>query len=467
MPDGFHLSVMVIRAVARSEYRAVGELFELPADEHTARIDSERRVMTEVSQKLSTATDSEPWPEVASVPSGPVAAASAVVADRLLRRAVAHLPVRIIYADGTVVGAGDASAPVLVISRPDRLARRMGRDGLIGFGESYMAGEWESTDLVGLLAVIAPALRDLMPRELRWLRPIIVASQARSSRPSPEQERRNVAAHYDDLSTDLFAEFLDETMTYSGAVFDRLPASWPDLAEAQRHKIDQVLDAAGVAPGTRLLEIGPGWGELAIRAAARGASVRAITPSERQMWLARQRVVAAGQSDRVHVELCDYRDIDGCYDAVISLEMVEAVGYRSWPDYFHALDRLVKPGGTAVVQAITMPHSQMLASRNSQTWTQRYIFPGGLIPSVKALLEITERRTTLRPVDMISLREHYAETLRLWRERFMQRRKTLGHIGFDEVFVRMWELYLADREAGFRSGQLNVYQWTFVNKAAP
>jgi len=467
VPDGFHLSVVVIRAVARSEYRAVGELFELSAEERAARIDSERRVMTEASQKLSTATDSEPWPEVASIPSGPVAAASAVVADRLLRRAVAHLPVRIIYPDGTVVGAGDASAPVLMITRPDRLARRMGRDGLIGFGESYMAGEWESTDLVAALAVIAPALRDLMPRELRWLRPVIVASQPRSSRPSREQERRNVAAHYDDLSTDLFAEFLDETMTYSGAVFDRLPASWPDLAEAQRHKIDQVLDAARVGAGTRLLEIGPGWGELAIRAAARGASVRAITPSERQVWLARQRVVAAGQSDRVHVELCDYRDIDGCYDAVISIEMVEAVGYRSWPDYFRAVERLVKPGGAAVVQAITMPHSQMLASRNSQTWTQRYIFPGGLIPSVKALLEITERRTTLRPIDMVSLREHYAETLRLWRERFMQRRKTLGHIGFDEVFVRMWELYLADREAGFRSGQLNVYQWTFINKAAP
>jgi cyclopropane-fatty-acyl-phospholipid synthase len=423
--------------------------------------------MTEASQKLSTATDSEPWPEVASVPSGPLAAASAAVADRLLRRAVAGLPVRVVYPDGTVIGAGDASAPVLAIIRPDRLARRMGRDGLIGFGESYMAGEWQSTDLVAALAVVAPALRDLMPRELRWLRPIIVASQPRSSRPSREQEQRNVAAHYDDLSTDLFAEFLDETMTYSGAVFDRLPASWPDLAEAQRHKIDQVLDAAGVGAGTRLLEIGPGWGELAIRAAARGAYVRAITPSERQVWLARQRVVAAGQSDRVHVELCDYRDIDGCYDAVISLEMVEAVGYRSWPDYFRAVERLVKPGGAAVLQAITMPHSQMLASRNSQTWTQRYIFPGGLIPSVKAVLEITERRTTLRPIDMVSLREHYAETLRLWRERFMQRRKTLGHIGFDEIFVRMWELYLADREAGFRSGQLNVYQWTFVNNAAP
>jgi len=401
------------------------------------------------------------------VPSGPVAAASAVVADRLLRRAAARLPLRLVYPDGTVIGAGDATAPALVINRPDRLARRLGRYGLIGFGESYMAGEWESTDLVAVLTVMATCLGDLIPRGLRWVRPIIVAAQPRSAPPSREQARRDVAAHYDDLSSDLFAEFLDETMTYSSALFRRLPASWADLAEAQRHKIDRVLDAAGVSAGTRLLEIGTGWGELCIRAAARGADVRSVTPSERQAWLARQRVAAAGHSNRVRIDLCDYRDIDGCYDAVISVEMVEAVGYRAWPDYFRSLERLVKPGGQVVIQAIAMPHAQMLASRHSQTWTQKYIFPGGLIPSTKAVLDITERRTKLRPVDWVSLREHYAETLRLWRERFMQRRKTLGHIGFDEVFARMWELYLAHREAGFRSGRLDVYQWTFISKAAP
>ena len=465
--DGSRTSVFVIRSAARSEYRDVQEPFQLSAVDHVARIDFDRPAMTKNSRNRSTAIDAECWPAVATVPSGPVAAALAVIADRLLRRAVVRLPLRLVYPDGTVIGAGDATAPALVIHRPDRLARRMGRYGLIGFGESYMAGEWESTDLVAVLTTMATGLSDLVPRGLQWLRPIVVASQPRSTRPSREQARRNVAAHYDYLSSDLFVEFLDQTMTYSSALFRRLPASWPDLAEAQQHKIDRVLDAAGVGPGTRLLEIGSRWGELCIRAAARGADVRSVALSERQLWLARQRIAAAGQSDRVRIDLRDYRDVGGNYDAVISVEMIEAIGFHAWPHYFRTLDRLLTPNGRLVIQAITMPHARVLATRNTRTWTQKYIFPGALIPSARAILEITERETGLRAVDKLSLREHYAETLRLWRERFLQRRKTLGHIGFDEVFARMWELYLADREAGFRSGQLNVYQWTFVNKAAP
>ncbi|HXO57330.1 MAG TPA: class I SAM-dependent methyltransferase, partial [Mycobacterium sp.] len=216
-----------------------------------------------------------------------MAAASAVFADRLLRRAVAGLPMRVAYPDGTVIGAGDASSPTLTVNDPDRLARRMGRHGLVGFGESYMAGEWESTDLVAVLTIMRPALNHLAPRRLRWLTPLAIAAPRGVPRFSREQMQRNIAAHYDDVSSDLFIEFLDETMTYSSALFDRLPASWPDLAEAQRRKIDLLLDAAGVGPGTRLLEVGTGWGELGIRAAARGAVVRSVTPSDRQRWLAR------------------------------------------------------------------------------------------------------------------------------------------------------------------------------------
>ncbi len=416
------------------------------------------------SEKRLSAIDSERWPAVVQVPSGPRAAASAVVAKRLLRRVADRLPLRLAYPDGTMVGAGDAAAPTLVIKHPDRLARRIGRHGLIGFGESYMAGEWESDALAEVLTVLATEMADLVPRGLQWLRPIVVASQPRSSRPSREQARRDVSAHYD-LSNDLFGEFLDETMTYSSAMFAELPASWPDLAEAQRRKIDRLLDAAGVGPGTRLLEVGTGWGELCIRAAARGADVRSVTLSDRQLWLARQRIAAAGLSDRVQVELRDYRDIGGNYDAVVSVEMIEAIGFHAWPNYFRTLKRLLTPDGRLAIQAITMPHDRMLASRNTHTWIQKYIFPGGLIPSAEAVLDIAAREGGLRPVDTLSLRPHYAETLRLWRERFMQRRKTLAHIGFDEVFARMWELYLAYAEAGFRSKYLNVYQWTFVDKA--
>jgi cyclopropane-fatty-acyl-phospholipid synthase len=413
--------------------------------------------------------DSQRWPAVAKVPSGPVAAASAVVTDRLLRRAAARLPLRLVYPDG-VVGAADPTAPTMVIHRPDALARRIGRHGLIGFGESYMAGEWSCKesphDLTQALTVFASSVADLVPGTLQRLRPIAPAFRPRWRSADRDQARRNVAEHYD-LSNDLFAEFLDETMMYSCALFAQLPdrsPKWPDLAAAQRDKIDRLLDVAGVQDGSRVLEIGTGWGELSIRAASRGAHVRSVTLSAEQQHLARLRVAAAGLSDSVQIDLCDYRDAEGCYDAVVSVEMIEAVGYHAWPRYFATLEQLVRPGGRVAIQAITMPHERMLASRNTRTWIQKYIFPGGLLPSTRVIADITERHTGLRTVDMTSLRPHYAETLRLWRERFTQRRDALAHLGFDEVFRRMWELYLAYSEAGFRSGYLNVYQWTFARE---
>lgn len=407
------------------------------------------------------AIDSARWPDVARPPVGPVAAIAGAVAERLLRRAAATLPVRMALPDGTVIGAADPTLPTMVIARPEALARRIGRHGLIGFGESYMAGEWHSTDLVGLLTEFGRSMGDLVPAALQRFRAVTLPRPPRTAHNDPAQSRRNIAAHYD-LSNELFSEFLDETMTYSSALFAQLPSTASGLADAQRRKVDRLLDTAGVGPGRRVLEIGTGWGELCIRAAERGALVRSITLSTEQQRLARQRVAAAGLSDRVDIELLDYRDADGCYDAVVSVEMVEAVGYRFWPTYFRALDRLVTPGGRVAIQAITMPHARMLASRDTHTWIQKYIFPGGLLPSTEAIIGLTERHTRLRTVDMMSLRPHYAETLRLWRERFVARRDEVAALGFDEVFRRMWELYLAYSEAGFASGYLDVYQWTFA-----
>ena len=412
----------------------------------------------EIAETGSTTIDSDRWPDVARVPRGLV---GAMIADRLIRRAAARLPVRLVYPDGTVVGAADATLPTMLIHRPDAFARRIGRYGLIGFGESYMAGEWSSEYPVGLLTEFAKYVGELIPPALQRLRPLAVVRSPRSQHNSRAQARRNIAEHYD-LSNDLFAEFLDETMTYSSALFETLPASQSDLLGAQHRKIDRLLDAARVGPGSRVLEIGTGWGELSLRAAARGAHVRSITLSAEQQQLAWQRVATAGLSDRVEIELCDYRDVDGRYDAVLSVEMVEAVGYRFWPTYFQTLDRLVTPGGRVAIQAITMPHDRMLATRNTYTWIQKYIFPGGMLPSTEAVMSITERDTRLRTVDMYSLRPHYAETLRLWRERFTERRDAMAALGFDEVFHRMWWLYLAYSEAGFESGYLDVYQWTFA-----
>lgn len=415
----------------------------------------------DVAQLSSTTICAERWPDVARVPTGRLSVLTAPIAERLFRDAAARLPMRMVYPDGTVVGAADPTLPTMTIHRPRRLARRIGRYGLIGFGESYMAGEWSSDDLAGVLTEFARSMDNLIPRSLQWFRPIAVVHQPRSHFNSREQARQNISEHYD-LSNELFGQFLDETLTYSSALFDTLPASRTQLAEAQHRKFDRLLDAAQVGPGSRVLEIGTGWGELCIRAAARGAQVRSVTLSAQQQQLARERVAAAGLSDRVQIDLIDYRDVDGCYDAVVSVEMIEAVGYHFWPTYFKAVDRLVSPGGRVAIQAITMPNSRMLASRNTYTWIQKYIFPGGLLPSVEAILGITERQTRLRTVNMTSIGPHYAETLRLWRERFLQQREAVSALGFDEVFHRMWELYLAYSEAGFRSGYLDVYQWTFA-----
>jgi cyclopropane-fatty-acyl-phospholipid synthase len=418
-------------------------------------------VSIDLAGTTTAAIDSDRWPALAQVPGGPLGVVSGLIADRLLRRATARLPVRLVYPDGVVVGAADPTLPTMAVHRPEALARRIGRDGLIGFGESYMTGDWDSDDLVGLLTEFAKSISELIPPALQRLRPLAVVRAPLSQHNSPEQARRNIADHYD-LSNELFAEFLDETMTYSSALFDELPASHDNLPAAQWRKIDRLLDAAHVGPGSRVLEIGTGWGELCLRAAQRGAQVRSITLSAEQQRLAQERVAAAGLSDRVDIELRDYRDVDGRYDAVVSVEMVEAVGHRFWPTYFQALDRLVVPGGRVAIQAITMPHDRMLATRNTYTWIQKYIFPGGLLPSTEAIIGMTERHTRLRTVDMLSLRPHYAETLRLWRERFTDRRDAVAALGFDDVFRRMWEFYLAYSEAGFRSSYLDAYQWTFA-----
>lgn len=398
--------------------------------------------------------------DIAPVPSGPLAAARAIVADKLLRRAAARLPVRVVYPDGSVVGAADTSLPTMRVRRPAALARRLGRSGLIGFGEAYMDGDWDCDDLAGFLTPWAASMGVLIPPILQRFRHLAVPRVPQAQRNEPPQAQRNVAHHYD-LSNDFFALFLDDTMTYSCALFDHIPGTAGGLADAQRRKIDRLLDHAQVGLGTRVLEIGTGWGQLCVSAAARGAHVRSVTLSSEQQKLALQRVEAAGLSDRVQVELCDYRDIQGQYDAIVSVEMIEAVGFDFWTTYFQTIDALLKPGGRFALQTITMPHERMLASRSTHTWIQKYIFPGGLVPSVRAIAETTSDTTHLRTVETISLRPHYAETLRLWSRQFAAQRESVSALGFDDAFYRMWQLYLAYSEAGFSSGYLDVHQWIF------
>jgi cyclopropane-fatty-acyl-phospholipid synthase len=411
------------------------------------------------------AVDPGRWPDVAAVPgSGPRAA----IARQLFRQLARRLPFRVRSADGRSFGSGSHGDPVMVLHRPEDFYARVGAAGLIGFGESYMAGDWDCDRLTELLTTLGRQVDRLVPPRLQWLRNAYVRRQPADTDANPDGARRNIQRHYD-LSNDLFALFLDETMTYSSAWFssaaDGIPlgaAGGPpgpgDLAAAQRRKIDRLLDEAGVKPGTRLLEIGTGWGELAIRAAQRGAQVRSVTISEQQRDLAVRRVAEAGLAGQVSVELLDYRQVEGSYDAIVSVEMIEAVARRYWPDYFGALARLLAPGGRIGLQAITMPHHRMLATRDTQTWILKYIFPGGLIPSVTAIEEnAASCGLTAARAPEFSL--HYAETLRIWQEKLLAYRDQLARLGFDEVFLRMWRLYLCYSEAGFRAGYLEVSQF--------
>jgi cyclopropane-fatty-acyl-phospholipid synthase len=403
--------------------------------------------------------EQERWPEVYAVPRGSV---RALVAERILRRAVRDLPLRVTLPGGRVLGAGGIGAPTLAVHRPAAFHRRLGARGLIGFGESYQAGDWDADDLPGVLKAFAVRMDALVPVPLQRLRSLYVARRPHDDRNTQAGSRRNIARHYD-LSDELFTLFLDPTMAYSSALFaedgqGRPVASSGLLTLAQRRKIDRLLDLAGVGPGTRLLEIGSGWGELAVRAAERGAQVRTVTLSENQLAYTQRRVAEAGLAERVDVQLCDYRALDGEYDVVLSVEMIEAVGREHWPVYFAALARLLAPGGRIGLQAITMPHHRMTATATTHTWITKYIFPGGQIPSVAAIEEHLAR-VGLRVADDLAFGEHYVHTLRLWRERFAGHARRLGALGFDETFRRTWELYLAYCEAGFASGYLDVHQF--------
>ncbi|GAA1263178.1 class I SAM-dependent methyltransferase [Kitasatospora nipponensis] len=409
------------------------------------------------------------WPDIARVPDSPLRAA---IAGRLLRTVARRRGLRVELPDGRLLVPAPAGAPVLRLHRPHTFLHRVGAGALIGFGESYQAGDWDSPDLVALLTALADAPQSLVPGGTRWLRRFSVQRPPHTESGSTGNTGRNVRRHYD-LSNELFALFLDPTMTYSAALFPtsgpdgRPPADWESLPTAQHRKIDRLLDLAGVGPGHRVLEIGTGWGELALRAAQRGARVVSLTLSHEQLALARRRIAQAGLSERAEVRLCDYRAAEGEYDAVVSVEMIEAVGRTYWPTYLRTLDRVLAPGGRVALQTITMPHEGMLASSRTYTWILKYIFPGGQIPSVRAIGQTAAAHTGLRLTSCQEYGPHYAETLRLWRERFTARAEDVSALGFDQVFRRMWELYLAYSEAGFRTGYLNVQQMLLTRDAAP
>jgi len=390
-----------------------------------------------------------PWTMLGPAPDRPVHTA---IARFLFHRAVRRMPLRAVLPDGIVLGVGGPDSPVMHV-RSDDFFRRTGALGLVGFGEAFMAGDWDADDPAAVLTPFARRLTVLVPRWMQRLRRFYVQHQPSRERNTLVGARRNIARHYD-LSNDLFSLFLDESMTYSSAWFE--PGD--TLEQAQARKIERLLDATGVGLGTKLLEIGTGWGALAIRAAQRGATVTTITLSTEQAALARQRVEAAGVAGRVDIRICDYREIDGEYDAVVSVEMIEAVGEQYWPAYFSSLERVLAPGGRVGIQAILLEHDRLLATRDQYTWIHKYIFPGGALPSLEAIDHVVSHHTGLRVVETTPFGQHYATTLREWRTRFDAHACEVATLGFDERFHRMWDFYLAYCEAGFATGYLDVAQ---------
>ena len=366
--------------------------------------------------------------------------------------------------DGSRRTFGDATSDLRAeIHIHDRAALvRMLVGGETGGGEAYMDGLWSSPDLAALLR-LAVLNRSALALSTGWWR---VPAQVRRTlahrarRNTTSRARRNIAAHYD-LGNDFYRLFLDETMTYSSAVF-----ATPDqpLADAQREKYRRMAEGAGLAAGMHVLEIGTGWGGFALYAAGElGCRVTTVTISREQHALATERVRAAGLADRVDVQLRDSREIDGTYDAVVSIEMLEAVGAEYLETYFRVVDAALKPGGRASIQSITFPDAAYETQRRGANWIQTYIFPGGLCPSL-AVIERSTASTSLLIERVTDIAPSYVLTLRAWRTAFMANLPAVRAMGFDERFIRMWEYYLALSEAGFATGISQDLQLVFAKR---
>jgi cyclopropane-fatty-acyl-phospholipid synthase len=396
-------------------------------------------------------------PRLVAVPERTLAS----VAERLLlaaaeRIVIGRLSVRL--PDGEVRTFGDPAATrhaELRVHDP-AAATRLLLHGETGAGEAYMDGLWSSPDLEALIELAALNRAALALDAGWWHRPLQVPRTLahRARRNTRANARRNISAHYD-LGNDFYRLFLDPSMTYSSAVFE---ADDQSLEDAQRAKYRRMADLAGLRPGMHVLEIGSGWGGFALYAAGeRGCRVTSITISREQHALARDRVAAAGLTDRVDIELRDYRDVDGTFDAVVSIEMLEAVGAEYFGAYFAAVDRALRPGGKAAIQVITFPDVAYEAQRRGANWIQTYIFPGGLCPSL-AVIERSLHDTRLLLRSATDIAPSYARTLRAWRTRFIANIDAVRAQGFDERFIRMWEYYLALSEAGFATGLAQDHQ---------
>ncbi len=373
----------------------------------------------------------------------------------------------IVGVDGARTSFGDPQAPAAVIQvQHHDFYKHVALEGDIGLGEAWTEGHWTSPDLMAVFDVFLRNRERLSMRHalglpswaVKWMH------QLHGLRIRPNDRagsRANIHAHYD-LSNELFTAFLDPTITYSAGIFRDtdidIDLSDDDLEAAQHRKLEHMLAKTRTAPGDHLLEIGCGWGSFALHAAEAGRRVTGVTVSTQQLELALQRVAEAEMADQVGLHLQDYRDVVGEYDGIVSIEMLEAVGHDFHEGYFRTIDRVLKPGGRAVIQVITIGDAQYEANRISSDWIRKWIFPGGQLPSLARIAEVVDRETSLTIEHVEDIGVHYAHTLRLWRERFQANWPHIATLGFDDRFKRMWEYYLMLCEAGFAARHIHDLQ---------
>jgi cyclopropane-fatty-acyl-phospholipid synthase len=382
-----------------------------------------------------------------------------------MKRIIGHLAkatagrLEVVLPDGAVhrFGPQTGSPPARICISDHRFFSRVAFGADIGLGEAFMADEWDTDDVA---AVIAFFIRNRETfRDGNFAESLFIGALEKLrylTRPNTRPgSRRNIRRHYD-LSNAFFQTFLDDSMAYSCAIFEDPTDS---LEVAQQRKFQAVIRKAGIGPGEHVLEIGCGWGGFAIEAVRRtGCRVTGITISREQCALARERVQMAGLQDRIRILFCDYRDVRGRFDKIVSIEMLEAVGHRYYGTFFQQIDRLLAPGGIAVIQTITLPDQRYEAYRRSHDWIQKHIFPGGLLPSLTVLTRAMTRHSRLMVEAVENVGPHYATTLAAWRRRFIANRERVAALGFDRVFQRKWIYYLGSCEAGFAERVLGDLQ---------
>ncbi|SFO76791.1 cyclopropane-fatty-acyl-phospholipid synthase [Pseudomonas sp. NFACC24-1] len=369
--------------------------------------------------------------------------------------------------DGAPLSFGDLASPLVAeVEILDAAAWGMvAGNGSIGAGEAYIRGYWRSTDLTAVTRLFVANLEvlDAMDSGLARLSRPLMRGLHWLNRNNRKGSRRNIMAHYD-LGNELFERLLDPTMMYSAALFESPEQS---LEDAQRNKLERICRKLDLRPGDHLLEIGTGWGSLAIHAATHyGCKVTTTTLSDEQYRHTLQRVEALGLQARVQVLCQDYRDLQGRYDKLVSIEMIEAVGHRYLPEYFRCCAARLKDDGLMLLQSITIRDQRYAQARRSVDFIQRHVFPGGALPSLSILLNTASTQTSLNLLHLEDFGAHYARTLRHWHENFRQSRQALSELGYDETFQRLWEFYLCYCEGGFQERAIGVAQLLFAGPAA-